>query len=160
MEAYGKILLIAMPVFLLLILFEKWYGWRKGKDTVRTMDMISSLSSGVTNVTKDVLGLSIALVSYEWLVQHIALTHITATWVTYLVTFIVLDFAGYTVHALDHKINFFWNSHIVHHSSEEFNLACALRQSVSVFVRLFVILLIPAALLGIDAKVIDRRAHV
>ena len=56
MEAYGKILLIAMPVFLFLVLFEKWYGWYKGKDTVRNMDMVSSLSSGVTNVTKDVLG--------------------------------------------------------------------------------------------------------
>lgn len=154
MEQYGKILLIAMPAFLALVLFEKWYGWYKGKDTVRTMDMISSLSSGVTNVTKDVLGLAIAVLSYEWLVQHLALTHIGTTWVTYLVVFIVLDFAGYTVHALDHKINFFWNSHIIHHSSEEFNLACALRQSISVFVRLFAILLLPAALLGIDPKVI------
>ena len=154
MEAYGKILLIAMPIFLLLVLFEKWYGWRKGKDTVRTMDMISSLSSGVTNVTKDVLGLSIALISYEWLLQHLALTHIKATWITYLVTFIVLDFSGYVVHALDHKINFFWNSHIIHHSSEEFNLACALRQSISVFVRMFAILLLPAALLGVPAQVI------
>lgn len=154
MEQYGKILLIAMPAFLALVLFEKWYGWYKGKDTVRTMDMISSLSSGVTNVTKDVLGLAIAVLSYEWLVNHLALTHIGTTWVTYLVVFIVLDFAGYTVHALDHKINFFWNSHIIHHSSEEFNLACALRQSISVFVRLFAILLLPAALLGIDPKVI------
>ncbi len=154
MEAYGKILLIAMPVFLLLVLFEKWVGWRKGKDTVRNMDMISSLSSGVTNVTKDVLGLSIALISYEWLVNRIALTHINATWVTYIIAFIVLDFAGYVVHALDHKVNFFWNSHIIHHSSEEFNLACALRQSVSVFVRLFVILLFPAALLGVPSEVI------
>src|SRR5664279_101375 len=154
MEAYGKILLIAMPAFLVLVLFEKWYGWRKGKDTVRSMDMISSLSSGVTNVTKDVLGLSIALITYEWLLSKIAITHINATWLTYLVAFIVLDFAGYTVHALDHKINFFWNSHIIHHSSEEFNLACALRQSVSVFVRLFVVLLLPAALLGVPAIVI------
>jgi sterol desaturase/sphingolipid hydroxylase (fatty acid hydroxylase superfamily) len=154
MEQYGKILLIAMPAFLVLVLFEKWYGWYKGKDTVRNMDMISSLSSGVTNVTKDVLGLAIAVISYDWLVNRVALTHIDTAWYTYLIVFIVLDFAGYTVHALDHKINFFWNSHIVHHSSEEFNLACALRQSVSVFVRLFVILLIPAALLGIDPKVI------
>jgi alkylglycerol monooxygenase len=154
MEAYGKILLIAMPVFLLLVLLEKWYGWRKGFDTVRNMDMISSLSSGVTNVTKDVLGLSIALISYEWLVNHVAITEIKATWVTYVVAFIVLDFAGYVVHALDHRINFFWNSHIVHHSSEEFNLACALRQSISVFVRLFVILLLPAAILGVPGKVI------
>ena len=154
MEAYGKILLIAMPVFLLLVLFEKWYGWRKGFDTVRNMDMVSSLSSGVTNVTKDVLGLSIALISYEWLLTHLAITSIKATWLTYVIAFIVLDFAGYTVHALDHRINFFWNSHIVHHSSEEFNLACALRQSVSVFVRLFVILLLPAAVLGVPAEVI------
>ncbi|HRF27513.1 MAG TPA: sterol desaturase family protein, partial [Ferruginibacter sp.] len=39
-------------------------------------------------------------------------------------------------------------------SSEEFNLACALRQSISVFVRLFVLLLLPAALLGIEPAVI------
>lgn len=154
MEQYGKILLVAMPAFLALVLFEKWYGWYKKKDTVRTMDMFSSLSSGVTNVTKDVLGLSIALITYQWLVNRVAITHINTTWLTYVITFIVLDFAGYTVHALDHKINFFWNSHIIHHSSEEFNLACALRQSVSVFFRLFVILLLPAALLGIDPKVI------
>lgn len=154
MEAYGKILLIAMPIFLLLVLFEKWYGWRKGLDTVRNMDMISSLTSGVTNVTKDVLGLSVALLTYEWMADHMALIHIKATWLTYVVAFIVLDFAGYVVHAIDHKINFFWNSHIIHHSSEEFNLACALRQSVSVFVRLFVILLLPAALLGVPAQVI------
>ena len=154
MEQYGKILLIAMPAFLLLVLLEKWYGWRKGNDTVKNMDMISSLSSGVTNVTKDVLGLSVAIVSYDWLVNHLAITHIKLSWLTYVVAFIVLDFAGYVVHLLDHKVNFFWNSHIIHHSSEEFNLACALRQSVSVFVRLFVILLLPAAVLGVPANVI------
>src|SRR6476660_5518927 len=114
MEAYGKILLIAMPVFLLLVLFEKWYGWRKGNDTVRNMDMISSLSSGVTNVTKDVLGISVALISYEWLVDKIALVHIHATWLTYVIAFIALDFTGYVVHRIDHRINFFWNSHIIH----------------------------------------------
>ena len=143
-----------MPAFLLLVLFEKWYGWRKGNDTVRAMDMISSLSSGVTNVTKDVLGLSVALISYEWLVNKIAVTQIGTYWYTYVIVFIVLDLAGYAVHALNHKVNFFWNAHIIHHSSEEFNLACALRQSVSVFFKLFVILLLPAALLGIDPTVI------
>jgi len=154
MEAYGQILLIAMPAFLLLVLFEKWYGWRKGNDTVRSMDMISSLTSGVTNVTKDVIGLSVAIISYEWLVQHIALTHIGTHWYTYIIVFVALDFAGYLVHALQHRVNFFWNAHIIHHSSEEFNLACALRQSISVFIKLFAILLLPAALLGIEPIVI------
>ena len=154
METYGKILLIAMPAFLLLVIFEKWYGWKKGFETVKTMDAISSLASGVTNVTKDVLGLSIAILSYEWMYKQWAITHIGSTWVTYVIIIILLDFAGYAVHALQHKVNFFWNAHVIHHSSEEFNLACALRQSISVFVKLFALLLLPAALLGIEPVVI------
>ncbi len=154
METYGKILIIAMPLFLLLVLFEKWYGWRKGFDTVRTLDMVSSLSSGVTNSTKDVLGLSIAIITYGWLLQHLAVFHLQATWLLYVIAFIALDFAGYWTHRLAHTINFFWNNHIVHHSSEEYNLACALRQSISVFVRIYAVLLIPAAILGVPEKVI------
>jgi alkylglycerol monooxygenase len=154
METYGKILLIAMPAFLLLVLFEKWWGWRKGFDTVRHTDMISSLSSGITNVTKDVLGLSFAIISYGWLVQHLALTHVSNSFLTYFIAFMVLDFSGYWVHRIAHEYNIFWNSHIIHHSSEEFNLACALRQSISVFFRIFTFFLIPAALLGVPAQVI------
>jgi len=154
METYGKILLIAMPAFLALVLFEKWYGWYKGKDTVRNMDMISSLSSGITNVTKDVLGLSIALISYQWMVSHLAFTHVSSSLLTYIIAFVALDFAGYWGHRIAHEYNFFWNSHIIHHSSEEFNLACALRQSISIFVKLFTIFLLPAALLGVPAQVV------
>ncbi len=154
METYGKILMIAMPLFLLLVLFEKWYGWRKGFETVRTLDMISSLSSGVTNSTKDVLGLSFSILSYGWLVQHFAIMHVQQSWLLYVIAFLALDFAGYWVHRLAHTYNFFWNNHVVHHSSEEYNLACALRQSISVFFRIYAFLLIPAALFGVPANVI------
>jgi sterol desaturase/sphingolipid hydroxylase (fatty acid hydroxylase superfamily) len=154
METYGKILIIAMPLFLLLVLFEKWYGWRKGMDTVRTLDMVSSLSSGVTNSTKDVLGLSIAIISYGWLVDHLTIYKVQSSWLLYVIAFLALDFSGYWVHRLAHSVNFFWNNHIVHHSSEEFNLACALRQSISVYFRIYAFLLIPAALLGVPQQVI------
>jgi sterol desaturase/sphingolipid hydroxylase (fatty acid hydroxylase superfamily) len=100
METYGKILIIAMPLFLLLVLFEKWYGWRKGFDTVRTMDMISSLSSGVTNSTKDVLGLSVAIISYSWMVEHFTIYQVQSSWLLYVIAFLALDFAGYWVHRL------------------------------------------------------------
>ena len=154
METYGKILLFAMPVFLALVLFEKWYGWYKGDDTVRQMDMISSLSSGITNVTKDVLGLSLAIITYAWLVGKVAIIHIKPGVAVYVIAFVVLDFAGYWVHRIAHKYNIFWNNHIIHHSSEEFNLACALRQSISEIVKIFTIFLLPAALLGVPATVI------
>ena len=154
METYGKILLIAMPIFLLLVLLEKWYGWRKGVDTVRVMDMISSLTSGVTNVTKDVLGLSVAILSYGWLVKNLAITTIENKISVYVIAFIALDFSGYWIHRIQHTTNVFWNAHLVHHSSEEFNLACALRQSISVFFKLFTFFLIPAAILGVPGEVI------
>jgi len=154
MEAYGHILLFAMPAFLALVLFEKWWGWRKGFDTVRTMDMISSLSSGVTNVTKDVLGLAIAIGIYPFMLNYLAITTIENTLLVYILTFIIIDFNGYWVHRWSHHINLFWNLHVIHHSSEEFNLACALRQSISAFFNLFTVLLLPAAILGIPEEVI------
>jgi len=107
METYGKILLIAMPAFLILVLFEKWYGWKKGFDTVRNMDMVSSLSSGVTNVTKDVLGLAIAIGIYPFMLKNLAVTKIENTIIVYILAFIIIDFLGYWVHRLSHKVNLF-----------------------------------------------------
>ena len=158
METYGKILLIAIPIFLLFVLFEKWWGWRKGFDTVRNIDMIASLSSGITNVTKSVLELTIIVAIYPFMLDHFALTSIENQWMVYVITFIILDFNGYWIHRWSHKINLFWNLHVIHHSSEEFNLACALRQSISAFFNLFTILLLPAALLGIPQMVIATIA--
>lgn len=154
MEEYGKILIIAMPAFLLLIIIEKLYGIWKKDDTVPLMDSVSSISSGITNAVKDVLGLSLTLISYEWMVAKVAVFPLEANALTYIIAFIVIDFYGYWNHRWAHQINFFWNKHAIHHSSEEFNLACALRQTVSSFVNLFTFLLIPAAIIGVPAKVI------
>ncbi|TAH20375.1 MAG: fatty acid hydroxylase family protein [Cytophagales bacterium] len=160
MELYGKILLIASPIFLLAVLLEKLYGWYVGKDTYRNMDMISSLSSGVTNTVKDVLGLSVSIITYGWLVSKVALFQIESTVFTVVVAFIALDFSGYWVHRIAHQVNFFWNKHAIHHSSEDFNLACALRQSISSFVNLFTFFLLPAALLGVPAQIITIVAPI
>jgi sterol desaturase/sphingolipid hydroxylase (fatty acid hydroxylase superfamily) len=118
------------------------------------MDSVSSISSGIINSLKDVLGLSVTLLSYEWMSQHLALFQQEITITSIIIAFIAIDFYGYWSHRLAHQINFFWNKHAIHHSSEEFNLSCALRQSISSFVNLFTFLLIPAALLGVPAKVI------
>jgi sterol desaturase/sphingolipid hydroxylase (fatty acid hydroxylase superfamily) len=154
MERYGEILLVAMPAFLLLVLVEKCYGVLIKKDTLPLMDMISSLSSGITNATKDVLGLSFAIISYKWMVGNWALVSIPSGLITYFIAFMALDFSGYWVHRIAHRYNVFWNNHIIHHSSEEYNLACALRQSISVFFKIFTFFLLPAAFLGVPPNVI------
>ena len=142
MQAYATALLFAIPGFVLLILIEAIYDKWKDKKTVKAMDTISSLSSGITNVIKDSLGVVVIIISYPFLYTHLALIEIETSWMLYVVGFIAMDFAGYWSHRLNHSINIFWNNHVIHHSSEEFNLSCALRQSISTvfsFIAIFMI---------------------
>ena len=158
METYANILLIAIPGFLILVLVELAYGAWKKKQTYTLMDTLSSLSSGMTNIIKDVFGIGLILISYPFLKNAIAITQLEESTMLYIVAFVCIDFASYWNHRLNHSINVFWNRHIVHHSSEEFNLACALRQSVSALLGFGALFLLPAALLGIPHKVITVLA--
>ena len=118
------------------------------------MDTLSSLSSGMTNILKDVFGIGLILISYPYLKDQLALMQLEESVFLYFAAFICIDFASYWNHRLNHSINVFWNRHIVHHSSEEFNLACALRQSISSLLGFGALFLLPAAVLWIPHKVI------
>lgn len=154
MELYAKALTFAIPFFLILIIIEEFAARKMKRQVNFGMDTISSLSSRMTNTMKNLMGLSIAIVSYGWMVDKVALFHIESTWLVYVVAFIGIDFAGYWTHRFDHTVNAFWNRHIVHHSSEEFNLSCALRQSISAIVGIYFFLYIPMAFLGVPAEVV------
>lgn len=154
MEGYAKVMNYAIPFFLILIAIEYGVSQYRHVSVNRLFDTISSLSSGITNVVKDVLGLVVIIVSYEWFYSHLAFVHPESKWLLYVMAFVGLDFAGYWIHRWSHEINLFWNRHIIHHSSEEFNLACALRQSVSEIFALFTFTFIPMALLGVPPEVI------
>ena len=93
MEQYAQILNYAIPFFLVLIAIEYAASCFMDFKVNRLFDTISSLSSGLTNVIKDVLGLSIVIVSYDWFVSHFALIEIQTTWLLYVMAFIGIDFA-------------------------------------------------------------------
>ena len=153
MNFYVQSLFIAIPSFVILIVIEIIVSRIKGINVNEHEDMISSLSSGITNTTKDAFKVGIVLISYAWLVDNIAVYKIEPLWLAVLIAFIVQDFTGYWMHRLNHRVNMFWNRHIIHHSSEEFNLSCALRQSISIIFKFSAVLMIPAALLGIPATI-------
>ena len=151
---YAEILLLVIPAFMILILAEILYGHFTKKQTHSFMDTLSSLSSGMTNILKDSLGLVLIIVSYPYILESIAVVNLESSPTLYLVAFICVDFASYWNHRLNHKVNIFWNRHVIHHSSEEFNLACALRQSISAWIGFGALFLIPAALFGVPANII------
>ena len=154
MNTYANLLLWVVPAFYLLIIIEVLYGHYKKNQTYNLMDTIASLSSGTTNLLKDILGLTIIIISYPFLLSKLSFFDFENTLWVYIIAFICIDFSSYWNHRLNHKINIFWNQHVIHHSSEEFNLACALRQSISNFLGYGALFLIPAAIFGIPHEVI------
>ena len=153
METVANVFLILIPAIFILIVGEVIYAYFKGNFNFRAMDTISSLSAGMTNSIKSVLGLTVVIVGYNYLFEHFSLVERETTWVTYVLALVGLDFATYWYHRLAHKVNIFWNRHVIHHSGEEFNMATALRQSISKFVNISVFFLLPAALLGVPPKI-------
>ena len=153
MSFFIQTLFIVIPIFFILIIVEEIASRVMGIKVNRSADMISSLSSGITNTTKDAMKLSIVLISYSWFLERLIVYKLEPLWAAVFIAVIVQDFTGYWLHRLNHRVNVFWNRHIIHHSSEEFNLSCALRQSISETVHFGAILMIPAALLGVPAKI-------
>jgi len=154
MNTYASLLLWVVPAFYLLIIIEVLYGHYKKNQTYNLMDTIASLSSGTTNLLKDILGLTVIIISYPFLLSKLSFFDFENTLWVYIIAFICIDFSSYWNHRLNHKINIFWNQHVIHHSSEEFNLACALRQSISNFLGYGALFLVPAAIFGIQHEVI------
>lgn len=62
--------------------------------------------------------------------------------------FLLDDLAYYWLHRMSHEVNVLWAGHVVHHSSEEYNLTVALRQS-SLHGLMTWVFYLPLALVGV-----------
>ena len=153
MSFYVTSLMFAIPIFIILIGIEAVAAGRMGIKVNRPADMISSLSSGATNTLRDGINFGFILISYTWIVDKFTLYKLDPVWLAVIIAFVVEDFAGYWLHRMNHRVNVFWNRHIIHHSSEEFNLSCALRQSISDTVKFKAVFIIPAAMLGVPPHI-------
>ena len=72
MNFYIKSLFIAIPIFMLLIIMEEIFARFKGVRINNSADMVSSLSSGLTNIIRDGIRFSVIIISYPWLMEKIA----------------------------------------------------------------------------------------
>ncbi len=130
---------IAIPFFFLLMGIEILFLWKNGKlNYYRFTDTINDLSCGITQQVADIF-MKIVLfgIGYNFVYEHWSipkwfnLHYLNPnSWLTWVLLFIAVDFVYYWFHRHSHEIALFWASHVVHHQSEEYNLAVALRQSV------------------------------
>jgi alkylglycerol monooxygenase len=144
METFAGALKFFLPIFLLLMIIELIAAKVKKKNVINSMDAVSSLCSGLTNTLFKILGLTIYLLSYDFLLKHIIIFKVESKALEYIISFLVIDLYVYW----RHEYNILRNEHLIHHSSEEHNLPVALRQTVTDFVNPATFLLAPAAMLG------------
>ncbi|CAH1251063.1 AGMO [Branchiostoma lanceolatum] len=148
LEEVPKYVAQASPFFIGLILLELMVASLKNKQTpTRLNDSISSLSAGMISETSNLFSKGVYLMTYVWVYENYRLVDLP--WdspVTWWTAFILVEFTYYWLHRMSHEVNIMWASHQVHHSSEDYNLTTALRQSSTQKVLTFLFQL-PAALL-------------
>jgi sterol desaturase/sphingolipid hydroxylase (fatty acid hydroxylase superfamily) len=139
---------IATPVFVVLVVLEAIvtrFGWLKG--SYETRDTATSLLMGFGSLVAGLLfgwlGAGLILWAYDY---H--LVEIGFTWWAFVVAFVLDDFVYYWVHRIGHRSRWFWASHVVHHSSQHYNLSTALRQTWTGELNGLILLKVPLALIG------------
>jgi len=140
-------ILLAIPGFLLLIAAE--FLWDKYRDTgyYRFNDALNSLAMGMLSRVTQILYALIPFSIYAATYERWALFTWENTAIALVLAFVLYDLAYYWVHRVGHVMNISWASHVIHHSSEEYNLTTALRQT-SVPNVIGWVFYIPLALLG------------
>ncbi|XP_043545763.1 alkylglycerol monooxygenase isoform X2 [Chiloscyllium plagiosum] len=122
----------ATPYFVGLMIIELVVAWfHKGKTVFRINDALTSISAGILSRLPELLGRGIELTGYIYIWKNFRLFELPwdSAW-TWWLAFLGVDFAYYWLHRMSHEVNMLWASHQVHHSSEDYNLSTALRQSV------------------------------
>jgi len=124
-----QVIVLATPVFLLLIGIEFLIGWRRGRNTYRLADALNSIGLGVMSQIVGVFSVLLMVGIYAFFYDHVALWKFSPAepwvWVAALVAY---DFCYYWKHRFGHTVALMWAAHVVHHQSEDYNLSTALRQ--------------------------------
>jgi sterol desaturase/sphingolipid hydroxylase (fatty acid hydroxylase superfamily) len=123
-----EILYFAIPGFVVLLLLEAWYSWKEQKDLYEVRDTFSSLAMGIGNVISGFLS-KLVVFGVFTLVYKFRLFTLPFTWWMWVLAFFADDLSYYWFHYTSHTIRWFWASHVVHHSSQRYNLSTALRQT-------------------------------
>ena len=119
----------AIPFFVLLILVEIILTAKKNLDSYEIKDASSSIAMGLGNVLIGLLSKTLVIGALSFVYEHFRFFTIPFTWWAWVLVFFADDFSYYWMHRISHENRFFWASHIVHHSSQKYNLATALRQT-------------------------------
>ncbi len=130
----AEVLYYAIPFFVgLLVLeylsFRQVKAENEGLIGFEGQDTRTSLTMGFGNVVINFGWKFVVLAAYIGIYELTPLRLDPGDWWVWVLLFFADDFSYYWFHRISHESRGFWASHVVHHSSQHYNLSTALRQT-------------------------------
>ncbi len=144
---------VAIPGFVVLVLVEMLIAKRRDATRYCPRDTLTSLLLGLGSTVAGVLAGGAVFALATW-VHGFRLFDIGWAWYWFVVAFVLDDLAYYVFHRSAHRVRLFWASHVVHHSSQHYNLSTALRQTWTGFFSLGFLFRLPLFLIGFPPAMI------
>lgn len=127
-ESLPNLIHWAIPFFVGAIVLEVILTSRRNADFYETKDAFSSIAMGLGNVIIGLFTKGLVFTVYM-LIYQFRIWEIGFGWWAWLLVFFADDFSYYWFHRTAHNVRYFWASHVIHHSSQKYNLSTALRQT-------------------------------
>jgi sterol desaturase/sphingolipid hydroxylase (fatty acid hydroxylase superfamily) len=146
---HPNLIAAAVPVFFAAIAVEVLLDRSRRASLYRFGAALADLEVGIVSQVGDVLLRAVGVAIYAWVYEHRFFELAPGSAWPWVVGLVGIDFLYYWWHRMSHVVNVLWAVHAVHHQSEDFNLAVALRQPA--FEALTIIPFhLPLALLGVE----------
>lgn len=144
---------LAVPGFVLLVLLEMVWAWRKSPNSYEPRDTLTSLAMGLGSTVAGLLTAGFVGGAFLAVYEH-RLFEIGWVWWAWIACFVLDDLAYYWFHRTAHRVRWFWASHVNHHSSQHYNLSTALRQTWTGTIAFGFIFRLPLLLIGFPPAMI------
>jgi sterol desaturase/sphingolipid hydroxylase (fatty acid hydroxylase superfamily) len=146
---HPNLIAAAVPVFFAAIGVEALINRSRRAGLYRFGSAIADLEVGIVSQVGDVLLRGVGIAVYAWVYEQRFIEYAEGSAWPWVVGLVGIDFLYYWWHRSSHVVNVLWAVHAVHHQSEDFNFAVALRQPA--FEALTIIPFhLPLALLGVE----------
>jgi len=120
-------LYVGVILFTVLVVTEMVYARMTGAARFEAADSAASLAMGFGNLVSKLLFGGVLAVWFVFVYEH-RLFNVGFAWWAWIIAFVLDDFIYYWSHRFAHTVRWFWADHVVHHSSQHYNLTTALRQ--------------------------------
>lgn len=128
----SNLILYAIPAFIALMALEVAWAKRRLASGVSVVgyelkDSAASLTMGLGSLAIGVVAAFLRVPFFAWLYEHRFLD-LGSAWWSWILLLFAEDCCYYWFHRLHHEVRVLWAAHVVHHSSQHYNLSTALRQ--------------------------------